>query len=349
MKGFWRVSRSFLPDSLSHVAVGVLRSESGEHGPGRQTLLQSHGFRVWAKLRALVQIQDSNRDGCRGLTRQVDAADQRDLVLRFHSQHEGTGALVIYGLHRQSEGRQWCPTSRTFSTCNLKHHLIVFLWNMSDSINIVITGIFCSLDVTNRPHWESSTAAAFRSLCENITRQASLELAFYSRVFVCVCMLCTSKPHLDHGEEALVGGGVSGDGEASCGVPGDDAVHGAPGRSVRLVFVGHGQVSHDHVHPVLVNLSEELKEQRLDDSTLHKAVVNITNKQCFATANSSLSRRAECSISENKEHISHKHCSFLSSLFSFTEEDKHIGCFIGFSLLHHLPAANKSSESFSVV
>lgn len=119
-----------------------------------------------------------------------------------------------------------------------------------------------------------------------------------------LCMLCTSKPHLDHGEEALVGGGVSGDGEASRGVPGDDAVHGAPGRSVRLVFVGHGQVSHDHVHPVLVNLSEELKEQRLDDSTLHKAVVNITNKQCFATANSSLSRRAERSISENKEHIS---------------------------------------------
>lgn len=162
-------------------------------------------------------------------------------------------------------------------------------------------------------------------------------------------MFWTSKPHLDHGEEALVGGGVSGDGEASRGVPGDDAVHGAPGRSVRLVFVGHGQVSHDHVHPVLVNLSEELKEQRLDDSTLHKAVVNITNKQCFATANSSLSCRAERSISENKEHISHKHCSFLSSLFSFTEEDKHIGCFIGFSLLHHLLAANKSSESFSVV
>lgn len=109
-----------------------------------------------------------------------------------------------------------------------------------------------------------------------------------------LCACCASKPHLDHREEALVGGGVSGDGEASRGVPGDDAVHGAPGRRVRLVFVCHGQVSHDHVHPVLVNLSEELKEQRLGDTAIHNAAVNITNKQSFATANSSLSRRAEC-------------------------------------------------------
>lgn len=69
-----------------------------------------------------------------------------------------------------------------------------------------------------------------------------------------------SNPHLDHSEQALIGGGVGGDGEAPCGVSSDDAVHSAPGLSVRLVFIRHSQVSNDHVHPVLMNLPEELTE-----------------------------------------------------------------------------------------
>lgn len=67
---------------------------------------------------------------------------------------------------------------------------------------------------------------------------------------------------LDHSEQALVGGGVSGDGEATGRVSGDDAVHCAPGLGVRLVFVGHSQVGDDDVDSVLVDLPEELKEKK---------------------------------------------------------------------------------------
>lgn len=77
----------------------------------------------------------------------------------------------------------------------------------------------------------------------------------------CVCVVET-KSHLDNSEQALIGGGVSRDGETSGGVSSDDAVHSAPGWSVRLVFICHGQVSHDHIHPVLVNLSIELTEKK---------------------------------------------------------------------------------------
>lgn len=76
-------------------------------------------------------------------------------------------------------------------------------------------------------------------------------------MFVHVCVVET-KAHLDHSEQALIGGGVSGDGEASSGVSSDDAVHSAPGWSVRLVFIRHSQVSNNHIHPVLMNLPEEL-------------------------------------------------------------------------------------------
>lgn len=47
-------------------------------------------------------------------------------------------------------------------------------------------------------------------------------------VFVHVCVVET-KAHLDHSEQALVSGGVSGDGKASSGISSDDAVHSAPG------------------------------------------------------------------------------------------------------------------------
>lgn len=53
------------------------------------------------------------------------------------------------------------------------------------------------------------------------------------RLCVCVCA------HLDHSQQALVGGGVRGDGEAARGVSSHDAVDGAPGLSVRLVFIRH--------------------------------------------------------------------------------------------------------------
>lgn len=159
-------------------------------------------------------------------------------------------------------------------------------------------------------------------------------------------MLCTSKPHLDHSEEALVGGGVGGDGEASRGVPGDDAVHGAPGRSVRLVFVCHGQVGDDHVHPVLVNLPEELKEQRLDDSNSDMQNYGEHYKQTMICCCKQFSEPSalHLKIKSTSPTNTAPSCPACSA-----EEDKHIGCFIGFSLLHHLPAANKSSESFSVV
>lgn len=69
------------------------------------------------------------------------------------------------------------------------------------------------------------------------------------------------KTHLDHGEKALVGGGVSGNWEAPSGVSGDDAVHSTPSLSVRLVFISHCQVSDNDIHPVLVNLPEELTKK----------------------------------------------------------------------------------------
>lgn len=93
----------FLPDTLSHEAVGVLGSEGGEKRPGRQTLLQFDGLGVGAKFWTLVDVQDSYRDSCCGLTRQVNTAGQRDFILCLHCQHEGTGQLKIYGLDRTRE------------------------------------------------------------------------------------------------------------------------------------------------------------------------------------------------------------------------------------------------------
>lgn len=83
------------------------------------------------------------------------------------------------------------------------------------------------------------------------------------------CVLRRPNPHLDHSEQALVGGGVSGDGEAPSGVSSDDAVHSAPGLSVRLVFIRHSQVSNNHVHPVLMNLPEELREKGQNYTAIH--------------------------------------------------------------------------------
>lgn len=79
-------------------------------------------------------------------------------------------------------------------------------------------------------------------------------------------LLCVveTKSHLDHSEQALIGGWVSRDGETSSGVSSDDAVHSTPGWGVRLVFICHSQVSNDHIHPVLMNLTEELTDKKTD-------------------------------------------------------------------------------------
>lgn len=81
---------------------------------------------------------------------------------------------------------------------------------------------------------------------------------FYFRVYLSVVEI---KAHLDDGEKALVGGGVSGNWEAPSGVSGNDAVHSTPGLSVRLVFISHRQVSDYDIHPVLVNLPKELTKK----------------------------------------------------------------------------------------
>lgn len=90
-------------------------------------------------------------------------------------------------------------------------------------------------------------------------------------IFLCINIFldlkCFFQSHLDHCEQTLVGGGVSRNGETPIGVPGDDAVHGAPGRSVRLVFVRHGQVGNDDVHTVLVNFPKELTQKQTKTGT----------------------------------------------------------------------------------
>lgn len=89
-----------------------------------------------------------------------------------------------------------------------------------------------------------------------------------------------TESHLDHGEQALVGGGVGGDGEASRGVSRDDAVHGAPGGRVRLVLVRHSQIGDDHVHPVFVNLAEELKEKATFRTLCSILCVSVNTEIC---------------------------------------------------------------------
>lgn len=112
----------FLPNSLPHEAVRVLGSEGGEQRPCRQTFLQFDGFGVGAELGTLVDVQDSYRDGRRGLARQVDAAGQRDLVLSLHSQHVGTGQLEIYRLSRRRRDRRGHTVPRDVMEIQHRQH-----------------------------------------------------------------------------------------------------------------------------------------------------------------------------------------------------------------------------------
>lgn len=65
--------------------------------------------------------------------------------------------------------------------------------------------------------------------------------------------------NLNHSDKALIGGGVSGDGEASSRVSGCDAIHRIPGWCAWLVFVCYCQIRHNHIHTVLRHLSVELR------------------------------------------------------------------------------------------
>lgn len=67
-------------------------------------------------------------------------------------------------------------------------------------------------------------------------------------------------PHLYDSDQPVVAVGVGEDGEAAGGVPPGHAVHGVPGRRVRLVLICHRQVRHDHIHPVLRHFSVELQK-----------------------------------------------------------------------------------------
>ncbi len=84
------------------------------------------------------------------------------------------------------------------------------------------------------------------------------------------------KSHLDHSKQALIGGGVGGDGEAPSGITSNDAVNSTPGLSVRLVFIRHSQVSNNHIHPVLMNLAEELTGRDGRRNKLINALQNIS-------------------------------------------------------------------------
>ena len=72
--------------------------------------------------------------------------------------------------------------------------------------------------------------------------------------------------YLDHSDQSLVGGGVSGDGEASSGVSSGDPVHSPPGCSMGLVLVCHCQVSYDHIHTVLMHISIKLQREGQGES-----------------------------------------------------------------------------------
>lgn len=74
-------------------------------------------------------------------------------------------------------------------------------------------------------------------------------------------------PHLHHGDHALVGDGVSADGEVARGVPADDAVNGVPVGRVRLIPVQHRQVCHHHLHPVLRHFSWILQRKDSSDTS----------------------------------------------------------------------------------
>lgn len=76
-------------------------------------------------------------------------------------------------------------------------------------------------------------------------------------MYVCICAVS----YLDHSDQSLIGGGVSGDGEASSGVSSCDPVHSAPLRTVGLVLICYCQISYDHIHTVLLHLSIELQRE----------------------------------------------------------------------------------------
>lgn len=67
-------------------------------------------------------------------------------------------------------------------------------------------------------------------------------------------------PHLHDSDQPVVAVGVGEDGEAAGWVSPRHAVHGVPGRRVRLVLICHRQIGHDHIHPVLRDFPVELQK-----------------------------------------------------------------------------------------
>lgn len=63
-----------LPDGLLHEAVRILGYEGGERRLGRHALVQPDESRVGVEVRALVDVDDTDRDGGGGLAWEMDAS-----------------------------------------------------------------------------------------------------------------------------------------------------------------------------------------------------------------------------------------------------------------------------------
>lgn len=69
-----------------------------------------------------------------------------------------------------------------------------------------------------------------------------------------------AEPHLDYSNQALISGGVCGDGEPARGVASSDLIHCVPGSRAGLVFVGDCQVGDNDVDSILRHFPVKLLE-----------------------------------------------------------------------------------------
>ncbi len=76
------------PEALLLETIWILSGEDRDLSPGQYALLQTEHFRVGLKIRALVDVRDTNRDSGRGLTGQTVAFVQRNLIQCLHRQHK---------------------------------------------------------------------------------------------------------------------------------------------------------------------------------------------------------------------------------------------------------------------
>lgn len=73
-------------------------------------------------------------------------------------------------------------------------------------------------------------------------------------------MMSTSVYYLNYGDHAIVGDGVSTDGEMPRRVSTDDPVDGVPVRRVWLVSIDHRQICHHNIHSILWDLTRKLQK-----------------------------------------------------------------------------------------